>query len=172
MKVLAISTSTPRGSAALVRDGEAVAAVAYVDLQGHAERIFQAIEAVLAQSGETRRSLDGLACDIGPGSFTGVRVGVASTKGIALGLGLPLAGVTSLEAMAAAAFAAGEAAPGGRGRRRRSTRRRARSSPPPTTARAGPWSRRARAPSAPTPSRWWRRRRAGGSWWSARSRRG
>ena len=112
MRVLAISTSTPRGSAALVRDGEAVAAIAYVDLQGHAERIFQAIDAVLAQSGETRGSLDGLACDVGPGSFTGVRVGVASTKGIALGLNLPLAGVVSLEAMAAAAFASGEAGPG------------------------------------------------------------
>jgi tRNA threonylcarbamoyladenosine biosynthesis protein TsaB len=112
MRVLAISTSTPRGSAALVRDGETIAAVAYVDLQGHAERIFQAIDAVLLQSGETRGSLDGLACDVGPGSFTGVRVGVASAKGIALGLGLPLAGVGSLEAMAAFAFACGEAGPG------------------------------------------------------------
>lgn len=112
MRVLALSTSTPRGSAALVRDGETVAAVAYVDLQGHAERIFEAVDAVLAQAGERRGSLEGLACDIGPGSFTGVRVGVASTKGMALGLGLPLAGVGSLEAMAAAAFAAGVAGPG------------------------------------------------------------
>ena len=109
MKILALSTSTPRGSAALVRDGEAVAAVAYADLQGHAERIFQAIDAVLEQAGERRGTLDAIACDVGPGSFTGVRVGVASAKGIAFGLGLPLAGVVSLEAMAAAAFGAGEA---------------------------------------------------------------
>ncbi len=68
--------------------------------------------AVLAQAGEHRGSLEGLSCDVGPGSFTGVRVGVASAKGIALGLGLPLAGVVSLEAMAAAAFATGAAGPG------------------------------------------------------------
>ncbi len=112
MKILAVSTSTPRGSAALVRDGEAVATVPYVDLQGHAERIFQAIDAVLAQAGERRSTLDAIACDVGPGSFTGVRVGVASAKGIAFGLGLPLSGVVSLSAMAAAAFGAGEAGPG------------------------------------------------------------
>jgi tRNA threonylcarbamoyladenosine biosynthesis protein TsaB len=111
VNVLAVSTSTPRGSVALVRDGEAVAAVAYADLQGHAERLFEAIDAVLAQAGVGRGALSGLACDVGPGSFTGVRVGVASAKGIALGLGLPLAGVVSLEAMAAAAFAAGAAGP-------------------------------------------------------------
>lgn len=112
MKILAISTSTPRGSAALIRDGEATAAVAYVDLQGHAERIFAAIDAALAQAGEHRGAIEALACDVGPGSFTGVRVGVASAKGIALGLGLRLAGVGSLEAMAAAAFATGAAGPG------------------------------------------------------------
>src|SRR4051812_39884325 len=111
VRVLALCTSTPRGSAALVRDGEALAAVAYVDLQGHAERIFDAVDAVLAQAGEHRGSLEGLACDVGPGSFTGVRVGVASAKGMAFGLGLPLLGVVSLEAMAAAAFAAGAAGP-------------------------------------------------------------
>jgi tRNA threonylcarbamoyladenosine biosynthesis protein TsaB len=112
VNVLALSTSTPRGSAALVRDGETLAAVAYADLAGHAERIFSAVDAVLAEAGVGRGALDALACDIGPGSFTGVRVGVASAKGIAMGLDLPLFGVISLEAMAAAAFALGAAGPG------------------------------------------------------------
>ena len=58
-----------------------------------------------------RHNLRSLACDVGPGSFTGVRVGVASAKGIAMGLDLPLLGVISLEAMAAAAFALGAAGP-------------------------------------------------------------
>ena len=109
--LLALSTSTPRGSAALVRDGEPVAEVAYADLQGHAERLFEAIDAVLARAGEARSAVDALACDVGPGSFTGVRVGVASAKGIALALDAPLVGVISLEAMARAAFAEGAAGP-------------------------------------------------------------
>jgi tRNA threonylcarbamoyladenosine biosynthesis protein TsaB len=108
--ILALSTSTPRGSVALVRPGS-VTTAGYVDLQGHAERLFDAIDEALARGGESRADLGGIACDIGPGSFTGVRVGVASAKGIAFGLGLPLAGVVSLEAMAAAAFGEGAARP-------------------------------------------------------------
>jgi tRNA threonylcarbamoyladenosine biosynthesis protein TsaB len=111
MKILALSTSTPRGSAAVFDDGAALAAVAYADLKGHAERIFAAIDAALAEAGVDRAELSAVACDVGPGSFTGARVGVASVKGIALALGVPVVGVVSLEAMAAAAFgerAAGE----------------------------------------------------------------
>jgi tRNA threonylcarbamoyladenosine biosynthesis protein TsaB len=109
VNLLALSTSTPRGSAALLRDGAPAAAAVYVDLQGHAERLFEAIDDALARSGIDRASLSALACDVGPGSFTGVRVGVASAKGIALALGLPLVGVVSLAAMAAAAFGEGAA---------------------------------------------------------------
>jgi tRNA threonylcarbamoyladenosine biosynthesis protein TsaB len=112
VKVLAISTSTPRGSAAIVRADGTAAEVTYVDLQGHAERLFEAIDSALARAGQSRATLDAVACDVGPGSFTGVRVGVASGKGIALALGLPLAGAGSLQAMAAAAFASGAAGPG------------------------------------------------------------
>ncbi|MFT3771144.1 MAG: tRNA (adenosine(37)-N6)-threonylcarbamoyltransferase complex dimerization subunit type 1 TsaB [Minicystis sp.] len=111
MKVLAISTSTPRGSAAIVRDDGASVEATYADLQGHAERLFESIDSALARAGASRATLDAVACDVGPGSFTGVRVGVASGKGIALALGIPLAGVVSLEAMAMAAFAEGAAAP-------------------------------------------------------------
>lgn len=103
MTILALSTSTARGSVAILKGAEA-AAVSYVDLQGHAERLFHAIDEALAQAAATRASLTGVVCDVGPGSFTGVRVGVASAKGIALGLDLPVAGATSLEAMAFAAF--------------------------------------------------------------------
>lgn len=118
MKLLALSTSTSRGSAALLQDTApgggppAVTASAYADLQGHAERIFEAIDAVLSEAGLPRSAIDAIACDVGPGSFTGVRVGVASAKGIALALGVPLVGAGSLEAMAAAAFAEGVAGPG------------------------------------------------------------
>ncbi len=109
MKILALSTSTPRGSAVVVEGRDVVGAGGYVDLQGHAERIFEAIDAALAAAGLDRSAVAALACDQGPGSFTGVRVGVASAKGIALGLAIPLVGVISLEAMAAAAFGEGAA---------------------------------------------------------------
>jgi tRNA threonylcarbamoyladenosine biosynthesis protein TsaB len=92
-----------------VRDGRGVAEAEYVDLQGHAERLVEAIDAALARAGATRAEIGAIACDVGPGSFTGVRVGVASGKGIALARGAPMVGVISLEAMAMAAFGAGEA---------------------------------------------------------------
>lgn len=112
MKLLAISTSTPRGSAALFDGDHLLAQVSYTDLRGHAERLFAALDEVLGAAGIERGALQAIACDIGPGSFTGVRVGVASAKGAALALGLRAAGVMSLEAMAAAAFGEGLAQPG------------------------------------------------------------
>ncbi|MGK4006678.1 tRNA (adenosine(37)-N6)-threonylcarbamoyltransferase complex dimerization subunit type 1 TsaB [Sorangium sp. So ce1036] len=144
MKLLSLSTSTPRGSAALFDvdlDGPAeaaapalaqgsgalaaarpagaqgagarlLAATTYADLHGHAERIFGAVDEVLAAAGLPAAAIGALGCDIGPGSFTGVRVAVAAAKGVALALDVPVAGVTSLEAMAAAAFAEGAASPG------------------------------------------------------------
>lgn len=111
MKILALSTSTQRGSAAVLDGDRVLGTSGYADLAGHAERIFAAIEEALAAAGLGRSDIGLVACDIGPGSFTGVRVGVASAKGLAMGLGVPLVGVGSLEAMASAAFAAGVAGP-------------------------------------------------------------
>ncbi|MCK6589351.1 MAG: tRNA (adenosine(37)-N6)-threonylcarbamoyltransferase complex dimerization subunit type 1 TsaB [Polyangiaceae bacterium] len=116
MKLLALSTSTPHGSVALLDAlPDAVhelASASYDDLTGHAERLFALIDQVLEQAKVDRSALEVIACDIGPGSFTGVRVAVASAKGAAVALGLPLVGVTSLEALAARAFAEGRAQPG------------------------------------------------------------
>lgn len=63
------------------------------------------IDAVLGQAGWKKRDIELVACCIGPGSFTGVRVGVATAKGIALALGLPIVGIGSLEVMARAYLA-------------------------------------------------------------------
>jgi tRNA threonylcarbamoyladenosine biosynthesis protein TsaB len=101
--VLSASTSSPRGTVAIALDGAIVARVAYDGGTSHAERIFTAIDGAMAQAGVARGDLTALACDVGPGSFTGVRVGVASLKGIAVALGLPVVGVGALEAMAFAA---------------------------------------------------------------------
>ncbi|HTJ85365.1 MAG TPA: tRNA (adenosine(37)-N6)-threonylcarbamoyltransferase complex dimerization subunit type 1 TsaB, partial [Polyangiaceae bacterium] len=72
-------------------------------LDHHAEQLFAAIEAALATTSRSKRDLSRIACDVGPGSFTGVRVGVATAQGIAFALGIPCLGVGSLEAMAFAA---------------------------------------------------------------------
>lgn len=103
VKLLSISTSTSQGSAAVLEDDRVLASVSYSDPHGHAERLFPMIDEVLRAAGVERASLDAVACDVGPGSFTGVRVGVASAKGIVLALNLKAIGVTSLEAVAAAA---------------------------------------------------------------------
>ncbi len=112
-RVLGLSTSTPRGGAAIVLGDRVLGAAAYDDL-AHAERIFAAIDEALGAAGLGREAIEAVACDVGPGSFTGVRVGVAAAKGIALALDVPLVGVTSLEAMAFEAFATGAAGPGDR----------------------------------------------------------
>lgn len=103
---LALSTSTRRGSAALLRGGRVLGRADYEGLEAHAERIFAAVEAAMARAAEAEGGREALgpiakvACDVGPGSFTGVRVGVASAQGLALALGAELEGIPSLEAMA------------------------------------------------------------------------
>jgi tRNA threonylcarbamoyladenosine biosynthesis protein TsaB len=123
VKLLALSTSASRGSAAFLETAELAEAAdafrhrrvsssrAYADLAGHAERIFEAISDVTTAAGQAPATISAVACDVGPGSFTGIRVGVASAKGIALALGIPVYGVCSLHAMAAAAFETGAAGP-------------------------------------------------------------
>ncbi len=105
MKVLGVSTSTPRGSVALVQDHELLGQYAYRGEMQHAERLFAIITEVLTAANVAKGELDAVACDLGPGSFTGVRAWLAGCKGLAFGLGIPLVGVSSLQAMATAAFA-------------------------------------------------------------------
>lgn len=111
-KLLALSTSTPHASVAVLCGPQLLAMTFHDDLKGHAEKLFDRIDEALHQAGLKKSDLQAIACDIGPGSFTGVRVGIASSKGIAYALGLPLFGVMSLRAMAAAAFGENLAAPG------------------------------------------------------------
>jgi tRNA threonylcarbamoyladenosine biosynthesis protein TsaB len=103
--VLGITTSTPRGSVAVADGSKLLGSVAYEGEMHHAERLFGAMERLLDEIEIERASLDAIACDVGPGSFTGVRAGLAAAKGIALALSLPLVPVGALEAMAAAAWA-------------------------------------------------------------------
>jgi tRNA threonylcarbamoyladenosine biosynthesis protein TsaB len=102
VRVLGIETSTRRGSVAITLDGKLLGALFHEEQSAHAERVLGLIEELLASAGWTRGSLDRIAVGVGPGSFTGLRVGIALAQGIALGLDRPLIGVGSLRAMASA----------------------------------------------------------------------
>jgi tRNA threonylcarbamoyladenosine biosynthesis protein TsaB len=101
VRVLGIETSSRRGSVALVESGRLVVTLCHEELNAHAERLLPLINQALAEAGWSRSALDRVAVGIGPGSFTGLRVGIALGQGIAVGLGIDLVGVGSLRAMAA-----------------------------------------------------------------------
>src|SRR5713101_3065209 len=86
MKVLALESATLSGGAALV-DGERLLGEITLDVAvTHSERLMAAVDRLVAECGFSPRDLDGLAVSIGPGSFTGLRVGLATVKGLALAL--------------------------------------------------------------------------------------
>jgi tRNA threonylcarbamoyladenosine biosynthesis protein TsaB len=102
MRVLAVETSSLAGGVALLDEQRLVAEYLLDVSITHSERLMAAIDRVIADARWTPRSLEGLAVAVGPGSFTGLRVAVSTVKGLALALGLPIAAVPTLDAMAAA----------------------------------------------------------------------
>jgi tRNA threonylcarbamoyladenosine biosynthesis protein TsaB len=101
--VLAIESSSAQLGVALVGDDVGTCAFEAPGARRHTELLGPAIEFVLDAGGITLSGLDGIAVDVGPGLFTGLRTGVASAKGLALGAGLPIAGVRSTSALRLAA---------------------------------------------------------------------
>ena len=100
MKILAVDTSTRMGSIALA-DSEQLVAQIQLNLETtHTEKLLPAMDAVLRQTSWDLSHLNGLAIAIGPGSFTGLRVGLATLKGFAAAHHLPLVGISTLEALA------------------------------------------------------------------------
>ena len=103
MRVLGIETSGERGGIALLEDGQVRGTRFFGKGMIHGREIAPSIRAVLSDLGISVEAIDLVACDIGPGSYTGLRVGLAAAKGLALALRRPLVGVASLDAMAEAA---------------------------------------------------------------------
>lgn len=101
MRLLALETSTPAGGAALLDGGRLVGESRLNIALTHSERLMAVVDRLLQDCGWEARHLDALAVSIGPGSFTGLRVGVATAKGLALALDLPAAPVPTLDALAA-----------------------------------------------------------------------
>ena len=100
MKILGIDTSTPIGSVAVIDGDNLVAEHTLNIVQAHSSRLMPAIDTVLKWSDITADDLDGCAVGIGPGSFTGIRIGVATIKSLCYALDKPIVGVSTLEAVA------------------------------------------------------------------------
>jgi len=100
MKILGIDTSTPIGSVAVIDGDNLVAEHTLNIVQAHSSRLMPAIDTVLKWNDITADDLDGCAVGIGPGSFTGIRIGVATIKSLCYALNKPIVGVSTLEAVA------------------------------------------------------------------------
>jgi tRNA threonylcarbamoyladenosine biosynthesis protein TsaB len=101
VRLLAVETSTSAGGVALL-EGERLRGEYLLDVRAtHSERLMPAIDRLLADAGWTPADLTGLAVAVGPGSFTGLRIGLSAVKGLALALGVPVAAVPTLDALAA-----------------------------------------------------------------------
>ncbi len=100
---LLIYTATAHASVCLSKNGVVIACLETTDQKSHSSFIQPAIDTLCKQTGISLSSIDAIAISIGPGSYTGLRVGMATAKGIAYALGKPLIGINTLQIIAAAA---------------------------------------------------------------------
>jgi tRNA threonylcarbamoyl adenosine modification protein YeaZ len=114
MIVLGIESATSLCAAAVVSDGAVLAAHGVEGRHLHAERLMSMIDRALREAGVELSGLEAIAVSIGPGSFTGLRIGLSVVKGLALAASLPVVPVPTLEAIARHALRAGLAHAGGR----------------------------------------------------------
>jgi tRNA threonylcarbamoyladenosine biosynthesis protein TsaB len=98
-RVLALDAATEACSVALLCEGELISRSVEAG-RDHAQQLLAMIEELMAEGQVSWSMLDGIAASIGPGAFTGVRIGVSVAQGLAFGAGLPVAPVTTLEALA------------------------------------------------------------------------
>lgn len=102
MSILAIDTASSVSSVAVASEGKLRSEVTVEAGRTHSETLLSHIEGALAFAGVGRSALIGVAVSIGPGSFTGLRIGLSTAKALAYGLGIPLVGVSTLAALALA----------------------------------------------------------------------
>jgi len=102
IRLLAVDTASLTGSVALA-SGEILVAESLLNVRStHSEKLLQQIDLLLGEAGWTLRDIDVFAVVVGPGSFTGLRIGLATVKGLAQTLNKPVVGVSALEASALA----------------------------------------------------------------------
>ncbi|MEE8229409.1 MAG: tRNA (adenosine(37)-N6)-threonylcarbamoyltransferase complex dimerization subunit type 1 TsaB [candidate division NC10 bacterium] len=100
MIVLGIESASPQGGVALVGDEGVIAEYALNVEATYTERLMPTVDRVLQDARVTFPEVEGLAISIGPGSFTGLRIGLSTVKGLALATGKPVVGVSTLQALA------------------------------------------------------------------------
>ena len=103
MRVLAVDTSSPRGSLAVVGPEGVLAEARVVTADGHSRWLLPAVPALLQGLATDARSIDVFAVTTGPGSFTGLRVGLGSIQGLAMASGRRCVGLSTLDVLAASA---------------------------------------------------------------------
>ena len=100
MKILAVDTSSEICSVAILENDNVIVENSLNDGKTHSENLMTIMENTLEENKIKLSDIDLIACSVGPGSFTGIRIGVSSIKAIAEVLDVPVAAVTSLEALA------------------------------------------------------------------------
>ncbi|MEN1761849.1 tRNA (adenosine(37)-N6)-threonylcarbamoyltransferase complex dimerization subunit type 1 TsaB [Anoxynatronum sibiricum] len=100
MKLLAVESTSMAAGAALIEEGRLLGEIRLNHRKTHSEQLLPMVDQLLTLCQCSMESLEGLAVSVGPGSFTGIRIGVATVKGLAQALNLPVAGVSTLETLA------------------------------------------------------------------------
>ena len=103
MNILGLETSTAVCSAGIVRQGGDPIERSIRESHIHSEKLLTLVQDVFSEAGLNARTLDAIAVSIGPGSFTGLRIGLSTAKGLAYALGKPLVAVHTFDAIAEAA---------------------------------------------------------------------
>ena len=101
MNILAVDTSGPVAGIAILKDGCVTFEETVVNKLTHSANLMPMIDAALTRTGMTLKDMHRLAVVVGPGSFTGVRIGVSTVKGLSHGSGIPCVAIDALQAMAA-----------------------------------------------------------------------
>jgi len=104
LKILGVDTATKSCSVGIVDKESLIAEITIAAGRTHSTHLMELIDKVIGLSGLTLHDLDGFAVTSGPGSFTGLRIGMSTVKGLAVASGKPVAGVSSLEALAMQCF--------------------------------------------------------------------
>ena len=99
MKILGIDTATPYLALGIVEENKVLSEIRFDARQAHAQLLTSSIDKILKDADLELKDLDGIALSIGPGSFTGLRIGLAMAKGLCFASGIPLISVPTLDAL-------------------------------------------------------------------------